>query len=273
MTSKIIVGIDFSESSITALRLAIDVANRANSDLIMAWVKTREMSLEEGEEGLKELVKEYNESLRETDLAYRVLEGRVYQALSQLAKDETPDLIVIGAHGTGGFDEKYAGQNSYKIAAEINYPVLTVRHTFNFDKDLEKIILPIDSTRETRQKVPWTIEFAKIFPRSTIHVLGVQTSNVKSVRNDVASYVKSVEDFLMKNNMRYSSNFVDADNVTTATIDYAKSVDADIIVIMTEQEKTISNFFFLGPYAQQMLNLSPFPVLTVPPTQLHGSSR
>src|SRR5690554_2737607 len=273
MMSQIIVGVDFSNSSLTALRLAIDVANRTGANVLIAWVKTKDINVEDAQEALQHIVNENEKKLNGKKLSYEILEGRVYQALTSLAKRDNPDLIVIGAHGDGGYDDKYAGQNTYKIAAEINYPVLTVRETFNFDKHLERIILPIDSSRDTRQKVPWTIEFAKMFPLSTICVLGVQTTNVKIVRDEVVGYVRSVESFLKEHNMKYTTSYVDADNVTTATLDYAKSIDADLIVIMTEQEKTISNFFFLGPYAQQMLNLSPFPVLTVPPTQLHGAAR
>lgn len=273
MMSQIIVGIDFSNASFTALKLAVDVANRTGSNILLVWVKTKDLSVEEGEDILKKIIEDYSPKLKDRKLSYEICEGKVYQELTALAKRDNPDLIVIGAHGNGGFDEKYAGQNTYKIAAEINYPVLTVRETFNFDKHLERIVLPIDSSRDTRQKVPWTIEFAKMFPLSIIYVLGIQTTNVRSIRDEVASYVKSVESFLKEHNMNYSTDFVDADNITTATLDYSKSIDADLVVIMTEQEKTISNFFFLGPYAQQMLNLSPYPVLTVPPTQLHGASR
>lgn len=273
MMSEIIVGIDFSNASLTALRLAIDVANRTGADILLAWVRTKDIEKEDAEKALNKLVIENTPKLNGKDLSYTICEGRVYQALAALAKKENPDLIVIGAHGDGGYDEKYAGQNAYKISAEINFPVLTIRETFDFDKPLERIVLPIDSSRDTRQKVPWTIEFAKMFPQSTICVLGVQTTHIKTVREEVIGYVKSVESFLKEHKMSYTTEYVDSENVTLSTIDYAKKINADVIIIMTEQEKTISNFFFLGTYAQQMLNLSPFPVLTVPTIQLHGAAR
>jgi hypothetical protein len=43
-------------------------------------------------------------------------------------------------------------------------------------------------------------------------------------------------------------------------------------VIMSEQEKTLSNIF-LGPYAQQMINNSHIPVLTCSVRQLYNESR
>jgi nucleotide-binding universal stress UspA family protein len=273
MMSQIIVGIDFSSSSMTALRLAIDIANRTGADILMAWVENNEKNVDEAKEELNQLAIENKSKLGGKSISYITCTGKVYQAMAKLVKDENPDLLVIGAHGKGGYDEKYAGQNAFKMIIECNAPVLVVRETFNFDKHLEKLVLPIDSSRDTRQKVPWTIEFAKMFPQSSICILGVQTSNVKTVRSDVMSYVASVEKFLTQHALPFTTDFVDTENVALATIEYSKSINADLIVTMVEQEKTISNFFFLGPYLQQMINQSPFPVLIVPNVQLHGAAK
>lgn len=273
MMSQIIVGIDFSNSSLVALRLAVDIANRTGADILMTWIETNEIDKEDAKNELHRIATEYTPKLNGKNISYIISKGKVYQGIANLAKSEKPDLIVIGAHGKGGFDEKYAGQNAFKIVTESYCPVLTIRETFNFDKPLEKIILPIDSSRDTRQKVPWTIEFAKMFPFSHICVLGIQTTHVKTVRDEVRGYVKSVETFLTKHNLPYTTEFVDSENITISTLEYANSINADLIVVMTEQEKTLTNMLFLGPYSQQMLNLSPFPVLTVPSTQLHGAAR
>ena len=273
MMTQIIVGIDFSNSSMVALKIAVDIANRTGADILMAWVETSELTKDEAKTELHRIATEFTPKLNGKKITYIICQGKVYQAMANLVEAETPDLIVIGAHGKGGFDEKYAGQNVFKIVTECKCPVLTIRETFNFDKHLEKLILPIDSSRDTRQKVPWTIEFAKMFPHSHICVLGVQTTHIKSVRNIVRGYVNSVESFLTKHNLPYTTEYVDSENVTASTLEYAKKINADLIVVMTEQEKTITNMLFLGPYAQQMLNLSPFPILTVPSVQLHNTER
>ncbi len=240
--SQIIVGIDFSTSSLIALKLAVDIANRTGADILMAWVETKEKDLEEAKQELNKLATDYKSKLNGKNISYIICQGKVYQAIA-------------------------------KLVIECASPVLIVRETFNFDKHLEKIILPIDSSRDTRQKVPWTIEFAKMFPQSHICILGVQTSNIKSVRNEVRGFVLSVEKFLTQHKLPFTTEFVDTENITTATLDYAKNINADLIVTMVEQEKTITNFLFLGPYSQQMINLSPFPVLIIPNVQLHGAAK
>ena len=269
----IVVGIDFSKSSLTAMKVAIDIAVRAASDLHIVWVETVEMEYDKAEEKLKEYVKQANEKLTDSEACYHIMpKGKVYATLNKAIKEFDADLLVIGTHGNSGYDEKFAGANTYKTITEAHCPVLTIREDFHTDKDLEVLIMPIDFTKDTRQKVPWTIEFAKMFPNSVIYVLGVYSSTSKSIRNIVDKYVLSVENLLKSKNMRYRIDFIEAENTTLSTIEYATKHNADLIVIMSEQEKTLSNIF-LGPYAQQMINNSHIPVLTCSVRQLYNESR
>jgi nucleotide-binding universal stress UspA family protein len=55
-----------------------------------------------------------------------------------------------------------------------------------------------------------------------------------------------------------------SENLADDTLEFADEVDAHLIIIMSEQEKTLRGLF-LGPYAQQLVNVSTRPVLTIPP--------
>jgi nucleotide-binding universal stress UspA family protein len=55
---------------------------------------------------------------------------------------------------------------------------------------------------------------------------------------------------------------VETSNLADAMIGYAREVDANLISIMTEQETSTSNLW-MGPYAQQVVNHSPIPVLSI----------
>jgi nucleotide-binding universal stress UspA family protein len=121
--------------------------------------------------------------------------------------------------------------------------------------------MPIDSTIESRQKVPITALLAKYY-NAEIHVLATHTTSVKDVRNRIMDYVKQVERYLDENQVRFLVKEIEAGNISDSVIDYATSVNANLISIMDEQEKAASNIW-LGPYAQQMENHSPIPVLVV----------
>ncbi len=55
---------------------------------------------------------------------------------------------------------------------------------------------------------------------------------------------------------------IKTDNLSQAIIDYAIEIDANLISIMREQEKAYKNLW-LGPYAAQIVNQSPIPVLSL----------
>jgi nucleotide-binding universal stress UspA family protein len=121
--------------------------------------------------------------------------------------------------------------------------------------------LPIDSSQETRQKVPFAATIAELF-NSKIHVLSLYTTNFKSVRKRVDNYAEQAINYLKDKKIKHTLEALVSDNVTKTTIEYATKVEADLIAIMTEQETTTANLF-LGPYAQQMVNHSPIPILSV----------
>ncbi len=269
MSKEILVCMDFSNSSVAALRLSVDIANRVDANIKMVWVETVEKDRTEAESIMKELCDSFPKALNGKEICFEIIQGkRVHSSLVKFINQEKPYLVLIGANGNSGYDERFAGANTFKTINDSNVPVLSIRENFDFNKPLDNIILPIDSTEETRQKVPWVVDFARMFPQSTIRILGLLSyKNNKPLKDLVYKYVESVEAFLTKRGLRYTADIRESDNVTLTTLDYAKEVNADMVVIMTEQEKTLSNLFFLGPYAQQMINLSPYPVLSISPRQ------
>lgn len=275
---KIIVGIDFSNGSIYATNLAVDIANRWNCDIRLVYVVKEKGSSELSGESLSHqielIIKDQNfvERLGENKIDYVVRQGKVSQELSSQAIEDEAELVIVGSHGTSGYESNWIGRNTYRTITESPVPVLNVREDFNFNKALENIVVPIDSTPDTRQKVPIAMKFAKAFG-SKIHILGLYTSDIKDIRNMVQNYVASVETQLEKKGVKFESHFIEAQkNLTVSTLDYASKVNADIIVIMTEQEKAFNNLF-LGSFAQQMIHVSKVPIVTIRPEQINSSAK
>ncbi|HBN05562.1 MAG TPA: hypothetical protein DD434_07210, partial [Bacteroidales bacterium] len=73
--SQIIVGIDFSTSSMTALRLAVDIANRTGADILMAWIETKEKDREEAQQELNKIASDYKPKLNGKNISYIICQG------------------------------------------------------------------------------------------------------------------------------------------------------------------------------------------------------
>ena len=55
------------------------------------------------------------------------------------------------------------------------------------------------------------------------------------------------------------------ENIAQLIIDYANEVEADLIMIMSQQELNFKELFFIGTTAQKIVNLSDIPVLSIRP--------
>jgi nucleotide-binding universal stress UspA family protein len=272
---KILVAIDFSDCSINALEHAITIANQAEAQILMVWVNKPEGTRDiftEGPETLTSMVNDRFEELIEKyrgevkrPMLFKIREGSVYKEIVKESEDPDIGMLVAGTHGSSGFEEFWIGSNAYRIVSAVAKPVLTIRGGVDIGRELKKIVLPIDSSMETRQKVPFTSYMASLF-NAEVHILSVYTTKVTAIQTKVDGYSEQVMKHLEEDNIRYQLHNTLTDNVTSGTIEFAESIEANLIAIMTEQEKTTKNLW-LGPYAQQMVNHSPIPVLSIHPKE------
>lgn len=265
--NKVVVGFDFSSGSAYAVDLAIDIANRWESDIRLVYVKEKN----EDEAPIRAEIERRNAGvahlLKGIKLEYVLREGKPADELCAQALEDNAELLIVGTHGMSGIKKSLLGRNSYKTIEQSPVPVLIVREDFNFSKKLEKIVVPIDSSDDTRQKAAKAAQFAKTFD-ATIHLLGLYTSTTPDIRRIVNNYVKFVERYFEKNEVNFITKYIEVEkNVTLSTLEYAKEVNADLITIMTEQESRLTSLL-MGTYAQQMINESTIPVLTVRPTNV-----
>lgn len=272
MSKVILVGIDFSDCSINALEHAITIARKAKAGIAMVWINHLDYSKEifsvEPQNLEKEvvtrfetLVKKYQYHLHGEKIEYFIRKGKVYKEICKVANEIDAFLVVIGTHGSSGFEEFWIGSNANRMVSSSTKPIITIRSGVDIGADLKIIVLPLDSTKITRQKLPLTALLAKYF-NSKVHILGLYTTTSDDIRYRVRNYVSQAEEYFTENNIKFKSSIIEADNISIETVKYAKKVGANLISIMTEQETTTANLF-LGPFASQMVNHSPIPVLSI----------
>lgn len=269
---KIVVALDFSSGSIHALEYAISIANMSKSNILMVWVdKTASpesiyaTSIESyrGEviKRFRELIEEYQPRLSGGKLDYKLRKGKIYSEIVSTAKLKKADLIISGSHGVSGFEEFWIGSNANRLVGHSDCPVITVRNKFAIKNSIKKIVLPIDHSKDTLIKVPFTAELSNLFG-AEVHIVEIFTTNLKTMHKRVENYTEKAKKYFDSENVSYVVEHIQSQNATKAAIDHAKAIDADLISIMTEQDERRDSGL-LGPCAQQMVNHSPIPVLSV----------
>ena len=267
----IIVPLDLSDESLNGLNLAMMMATKTGANILLVHVigkntgdyyKQMENENQLAQTKFEDILRKYKEKVNlNFTLSYIIKEGKIFKEIADLADKHEDALTVLSTHGASGFEELFIGGNAYKITSHSRNPVITVRRS-KILSNIDNIVLPLDITFQTREKVPYTAALAKAFG-SKIHLLTIRLSNLKSIEKKLHQYAEQVASYLDNQKVPYTVEYLHGGNLTDLTLDYARSIDADLISIMTEQEKSASNLL-LGNFAHQMINKAYIPVLSFP---------
>jgi len=266
---NIIVPIDFSKESLCGLDVALLFAQKKHTNIQMVYVQKKSsdyshFSVEEetvyAEKRFKAIIKNYTPRLKnESKLRYILKKGKIYAEIVSQAESYKNCIITLSTHGASGFEELFIGSNTFKIISATDLPVITLNKR-ECPANINKIVMPIDISTKTRQKVSYTARLAKQF-NAEIHVLTVSSSRGKKILQRLEAYTNQVYGYLYGLNLKVHKNSVFGENITDITIEYSDSIKADLISIMTEQATSFS--LFGGNYAHQMINKAEIPILSI----------
>jgi nucleotide-binding universal stress UspA family protein len=267
----IIVPIDFSEESLPGLDMALMLAGKYGAGIQMVHVigkkRVSEVDLLEQENKLarmnfEEILLKYKNKINpDSSPCYTILEGKISSEIAEMGDKYEDALMVLSTHGESGFEELFIGGTAYKIISHSHVPIITVRRS-RIPSNINRIVMPLDITFNTREKVPYTAGIAKMF-NSEIHVITLSLSKIKSTEKKLRQYSAQVASYLTRSGIPHVIEHLHGRNLTDIALEYAISVNADLISIMTDQEKGASNLL-LGSYTHQMINRSFIPVLSYP---------
>jgi nucleotide-binding universal stress UspA family protein len=277
---RILVPTDFSDLSMTALRYAAAMAKHSDAEIMMLHV----MQPYEHAEILKKIIdfesvvqkaveeKMHEISIKQSDLLgvpihVKVVQGKVFEEIEKYATDESVDLIVMPTHGAGAIGnlERFVlGSNAYRVVHISKAPVITLREAKE-KVAFENIVLPLDMTKETKQKVDQAIKIAKVFG-STIHVISVTTffDEYRYNLSEIRSQLLEVADKVVDSGVPAVTAMLRHDDIADSVIDYAKKHNADLVIIMTRQENKL-NDLVIGSSARKVITECPVPVLSLRP--------
>jgi nucleotide-binding universal stress UspA family protein len=273
--NNIVVPIDFSKESHKGIELALLFSEKQQTDIRLVYVQKKSSDynspghFEEEKQWatnqFKKLIAAYEPMLKnDSQLKFIIKSGKIYKEIVGQVESHTQGMVAASTHGASGFEEFFMGSNAFKIISATEKPVLTTR-TGNIPKQISKIVMPLDVTIDTRQKVPVTAELAKLFG-AEVHIITVSTSRGKRVTDRLKAYAKQSAGYLKAHNISYKTKSLIGDNIVDLISVYADSIEADVITIMKEQSKSLT---FMGNATHQLLNRATIPVLTVSNKETH----
>ncbi len=275
LKNHILVPIDFSEQSLIALSQSYNLAKLTMADITLINViddsfqfpffsKGEDQAMEE--KITKELERLSEETSKKAGIKVNsmVVHGKVYEEVQKAAEELKSSFIVMGTTGSVGL-KKFIGSNALRVIREAPCPVITIKGK-QHGAGCKTIVLPLDLTKETREKVTKAIEIAKLFG-SVIHLVSVLTTDDEFIVNKLKRQMHQVHEFVEEQNVMCKTEFIQNDDVSDSVVEYAKKVNADLIMIMTQQEMNWTDMMFISSSAQQVINSSEIPVLSIRPKE------
>jgi nucleotide-binding universal stress UspA family protein len=142
---RILCPVDFSESSLHALKYAISLAQEADGQIAVLHVLAHEFEyttgleydagmtlhdfLKEREDALQHRLHELVGSAPEFCRAEALMtHGKPWREVLRVAAEKQSDLIVMGVQGRGAADLLFFGSTTQHVVREALCPVLTLRH-------------------------------------------------------------------------------------------------------------------------------------------------
>jgi nucleotide-binding universal stress UspA family protein len=278
--AQILVPIDFSQHSTNALDQSNSLAKLYNAEITLLHVIEKgsifngflkkdnddEALRKEAMQKLKELAAGItNKYSINTNVI--VSKGRVYDKIVEAAHEVNAKLIVMGILQPGkDTKSKYISANVKKVVRGAKCPVLTIKGK-QVREGCKNIVIPIDLTKESREKVEYAIELGKL-TGATIHTISTLYTVDEDAAKRLVKHVKQVKKTIKAAGVNCTIEIISLvrgnETIESAIINYAHAMKADMLMIMSQPEGEVKPF--VGSTAENIINDSDVPVMSILPS-------
>ena len=163
--------------------------------------------------------------------------GRIGEGILTAIERHSIDLVVMGAQGHGAMENFFVGSNTERLIRLATCPVLTVKHQ-QTSFEVRTIVFPSDFTTESTGAIAGLQQVQAAFPTATVHLLHVVSNPDSHTTQD---HLQSFAQYARLTN--YKTGVVTADSTSAGIEQFAKQVNADLVVIPTHARSGLSRFF------------------------------
>lgn len=237
---KLLVPSDFSPESTNALRYAVSLAQKVGCRVLVyhsvhfPLVDPHGIATVQSQDGLEEFARKRLIALVEDVTAatgYKQIEtaigtGFAVDAISDFAREQEVDLVVMGTHGAQGIGA-ILGTNTAEVMEKCGCPVLAIPSEVRFQEP-RRILFATDYADNDFQSIYLLSQFFRLF-RSEIIVAHVQLNSDAKVEKGLMEWFKQQ----VQKNIPYdkiSFTLIEGHSVRSALNEYIEKTGYDIVV-------------------------------------------
>lgn len=271
---RILAPTDFSECSQSAIKVATQIAQKANAQLDLLHLlhvpefihrpKSEtversgdfEIAKTEALEKLESLEVEIQKNNVRTN-SFLGLEATI-QEITKHVKDHEIDLVVMGSHGSSGFQEAFLGSNTQKVLRKTKTPVLVLKDLPE-KIDFQHIVFASSFREDVHDAFLKILGFAKLFG-ATIHLLYINMPYNFEISSNSMKRMQEFSEQYPGNN--FQLHIYNAFDEESGILKFSHANDIDLIATTTHG-KTGFIQMISPSITESLANHSSLPVLSV----------
>ena len=162
---------------------------------------------------------------------------RIGDGILAAIKHHNINLVVMGTQGHGAMENFFVGSNTERLIRLAPCPVLTVKHQAG-DFKVRTIVFPSDFTEEAALATNTLHEVLASFPNAQLHLLHVASDR------DEHGMQQHMQAFAQRAQLSaVQTGVITARNTVAGIEEYARQVQADLVIIPTHARSGLSSFF------------------------------
>ncbi len=267
-TLRLLIPWDFSPVAENALKYAVKIGSlAASSQIELIYVIESGGLFTKGKlsekEATEKLKVDYSR-IKETygiEVKTTVMEGNIFNTISEHASDINADLVIMGTHGIKGV-QKLTGSWALKVIAGSSVPFLVVQDAPKEKRVFEHVVMPLDFSFDEKSKLNWAIKVSVQY-KSQIHIIipnafdaGVQ----KKVNYNLAFAKKHLESYNIPYEIHSAGK---GSKFQEEIVKLAKDIESDLILIMTSGSLDFTDYVFGAQEQHVIANEAKIPVMCI----------
>jgi nucleotide-binding universal stress UspA family protein len=259
--NKILVPVDFSDTSLNALFYAIHLFGKSNVEYTVLntygtsstafHMKSMDGVLEEdAQRGMKAFIKKFQKEEPDIQLNTQIVKNSAVSAITTRGNSGEYDFIVMGTKGASGLKEVFMGSVAGGVISKTAAPVVVVPSGYIY-RSLDEIVLAVSNEPLSNDATVEPLRKLANMHSCKLNVLHV----AKDEKPDLDDVLDAIDDL----NPSVTYGFGTGD-VNQRLNDYIKDEDAAMLCLIRSKKGFFSRLFNSSVTLKQTFN-SPVPLL------------
>lgn len=271
---KILIPCDFSDPAVQAFKMAVEIANQINGEVVLlnvvelpvmhesvlmptlsfeeAFIKDTKEHVEKNFAKMKE--KWAKEGPKVTSF---VEFGGTTPTIRDFVKDKKIDLILMGTHGASGVKEFFIGSNTEKIVRTAAVPVMAIKKQVKLTA-VKNIVFPTTGNMN-QEELTVQVKALQNFFKATLHILYVNTPSSFKRDMEIKPQLKAfAKRFMLKD---YTLNVWNDLSEEEGLKNFVYETKADMVAMATHGRRGL-NHLMSGSIAEDAVNHINCPIWT-----------